>query len=238
MTINLHRGDCRDILPCIGAVDTVITDPVWPNVPDDMFPDVPDPQSLLADALSLIEARRVVIILRGDSDPRFLQAVPSQWPFFRAQILPYVMPGYIGRKLGGDEIAYCFGEPLPSAPGKRLIPGRAPKAQPGQRRNNGHPCSRALSHIRWLVHWWSLESEIVLDPFMGSETTGVACYQMQRNFIGIEKEQRFFDIARRELYAAQRQPSLYDTEVRSSTDERSRGARENYPVPRTLVLLE
>lgn len=203
-TIQLFHGDCRQILSDIGPVDTVITDPVWPNVPADMFPNVLDPQALLESALSKITARRLVIVLRGDSDPRFLQAVPKRWPFFRTQLLPYVMPGYIGRKLGGDELAYCFGEPLPSAPGRRVIPGRAPSVQPEGRLANGHPCSRSLAHFRWLVNWWSLEGETILDPFMGSGTTGVACVEMDRLFIGIEIEKEYFQIAERRISQTQR----------------------------------
>jgi len=208
--IKLFHGDCREILPSIGAVDTVITDPVWPNAPADMFPNVTDAQELLSAALNLIDARRLVIIMRNDSDPRFLQAVPKKWNFFRAQILSYVMPGYIGRKLGGDEFAYCFGEPLPVAPGRRVIPGWGPKVQPNKAYGkNGHPCSRSPAHIRWLVNWWSLEGETVLDPFMGSGTTGVACKEMNRNFIGIEIEEKYFKIA--ETQVAQAMSPLSNT---------------------------
>jgi len=191
--LRLFHADCRDVLPAVG-IDTVITDPLWPNAPEDYLKGV-DPQKLLAETLSLIDARRVVIVLRGDSDPRFLQAVPSRYPFFRAQILPYVIPAYIGRKLGGDEIAYCFGEPIPSSIGRSLIPGWGPRAQPSKRKANGHPMSRALVHMAWLVNWWSLPGETILDPFMGSGTTGEAALQQERNFIGIEIEQKYFDIA-------------------------------------------
>ena len=203
MQAKLFHGDCLDILPGVGPVDTVITDPVWPNAPKDMFPDVKDAQGLLEAALNMIDAKRVVIIMRNDSDPRFLQAVPRKWDFFRAQILSYVMPGYIGRKLGGDEFAYCFGEPLSSAPGRRVIPGWGPKVQPDKAYGkNGHPCSRSLAHIRWLVNWWSLEGETILDPFMGSGTTGVACKEMNRNFIGIEIEDKYFKIAEKKIREA------------------------------------
>ena len=203
MGYQLFLGDCLSVLRSIGKVDTVITDPVWPNAPAGMFPNVLDAQNLLADAISLIDARRLVIVLRNDSDPRFLQAIPQRWPFFRMQILQYVMPGYIGRKLGGHEIAYCFGEPLPSAPGRRVIPGMSPKVQPEGRPPNGHPCSRAIAHFRWLVNWWSLPGETILDPFMGSGTTGVACIEHGRNFIGCEINPKYYAIAERRIAQAQ-----------------------------------
>lgn len=205
----LYHGDCLSILPALGSVDAIITDPVWPNAPSGMFPSVVDAQELLRACLEKVDARRVVIVLRGDSDPRFLIAVPARWPFFRVQILPYVMPGYIGRKLGGDEMAYCFGEPLPYAPGQRVIPGRAPAAQPCDRKDNGHPCSRALAHFKWLVRWWSMPGEVVLDPFMGSGTTGVACVNLQRRFVGIEIDSDYFKIAERRIADASCQLHLF-----------------------------
>lgn len=206
----LYLGDCREILPTLRAADTLITDPVWPNCPADLLTGASDPFGLFLDMWEAIEwPKRAVIVMRHDSDPRFLAAIPDKMAFFRTQILPYVMPGYIGRKLGGDELAYCFGEPLPSRPGGRVIPGYAPKVQPDGRAANGHPCSRALGHFRWLIDWWSLSGETVIDPFMGSGTTGVAAVEKGRRFIGIEIEPRYFDLARRRIEAAQQQETMF-----------------------------
>ena len=59
---------------------------------------------------------------------------------------------------------------------------------------------------------WCIEQagmpQTVLDPFMGSGTTGVACAQMGRKFIGIEREPKYFDIACRRIEDAQRQGRL------------------------------
>lgn len=198
-------GDALIELKNIGSVDVVITDPVWPNCPIGLLPGSEDPQILLAAALKMIECRRLVIILRADSDIRFLSIVPEKWPFFRVQILPYICPGFIGRKLGGLELAYCFGEPLPSGPGRRVIPGMAPKAQPDGNRKFGHPSVRNINHMRWLVHWWSLPGETVLDPFMGTGTIGVACAEMERQFIGIEIDGSYFKIAEKRIADAQAQ---------------------------------
>lgn len=207
MSSKLLHGDSRELLRGV-TVDTIITDPVWPNCRGGLLQGWDDPFGLLAETLSVIDAKRLVIILRNDSDPRFLAAVPSRWPFFRCQILPYVMPGYYGRKLGGDELAYCFGEPVPSVPGKRVIPGYAPKAQPKDRVPNGHPCSRALIHMEWLVNWWSLPGETVCDPFMGSGQVGVACARRQRNFIGCEIEAEYFNLAQHRIGEEMSRPLL------------------------------
>lgn len=208
-TATLYCGDCRDILPGIQA-DAMITDPVWPNCPSGLLAGSEDPFGLLAETFRALRHRpqRSVIVLRHDSDPRFLQAVPHDYPFFRTQILPYVMPGYIGRKLGGDELAYCFGEPIPSAPRQRVIPGYAPKVQPGGRQANGHPCPRAIDHFRFLVGWWSTDGETVLDPFMGSGTTLVAAIEQGRRAVGIEIDPRYYEIACRRADDAQRQTRM------------------------------
>ena len=52
------------------------------------------------------------------------------------------------------------------------------------------------------------KAETVLDPFMGSGTTGVACANLGRSFIGIEREAKYFDIACRRIEDAQRQGRL------------------------------
>jgi site-specific DNA-methyltransferase (adenine-specific) len=52
--------------------------------------------------------------------------------------------------------------------------------------------------------------QMILDPFMGSGTTGVACVQLGRSFTGIEREPKYFDIACRRIEEAYRQPRLFD----------------------------
>lgn len=203
----LYLGDCREIMPDFGGMDALITDPVWPNCPADTIPGWSDPAGLWESAWQVMpDLQRAVVVMRHDSDPRFLAPVPL--PYVRAVILPYVMPGYIGRLLGGDELAYCFGAPVPSAPGRRVIPGRAPSCQPDGRKANGHPCSRAVKHFEFLVHWWSDPGEAVLDPFMGSGTTGVACAKLGRRFVGVEIDEGYFDIACRRIEEAYRQGDL------------------------------
>lgn len=192
---SIYRGDCRDIISQLEA-DVCITDPIWPNAPIDYYP-WPEfvPQTVFQEAIEQLEVKRLVVVMRTDSDPRFLQVVPGRYEFFRTQSLPYVMPGYIGRKLGGDEIAYCFGEPIPSVPGRRVIPGIAPKAQPGHRKANGHPMSRSLTHFRWLIDWWTTADDVVIDPFMGSGTTIRAARAAGRKNIGIEVEEKYCQLS-------------------------------------------
>lgn len=206
----LYHGDALQVLPTLGACDVVMTDPVWPNVPAGLIQGSEDPYGLFAAALDVLQLpTRLIVVMRSDSDPRFLSAVPPDLPFFVAQVLQYVMPGYIGRKLGGNEIAYGFGEAIPSAPGARVIPGMSPKIQPKGRKANGHPCSRALEHFEWLMKWWTVNNDTVLDPFMGSGTTGVAAISSGRKFIGIEIEEKYFQIACERIDNAYRQQRMF-----------------------------
>jgi len=58
-----------------------------------------------------------------------------------------------------------------------------------------HPTLKPLSVMSWLVRLVSKEGDTVLDPFMGSGTTGVACKKLGRHFIGIEREEEYIKIA-------------------------------------------
>ncbi len=208
--ITIFHGDCREVVPQLAPADVVITDPVWPNCPPGLLVGDDDPLGLFRsffDALPVLP-QRLVVVLRNDSDPRFLTVVPAALPFFRVQVLPYVLPANIGRKLGGDELAYSFGTPIPFAKGQQLIPGWAPKVQPDGRKANGHPCSRSLQHFRWLVRWWSEAQQTILDPFMGSGTTLHAAKELGRRAIGIEVEERYCEIAARRL-AQEVLPEVY-----------------------------
>ena len=64
--------------------------------------------------------------------------------------------------------------------------------------------------MSWLVALTTRPGETVLDPFMGSGTTGVAAVEQGRRFIGIERERRYFDIACERIARAQAQGSLLD----------------------------
>lgn len=64
----------------------------------------------------------------------------------------------------------------------------------------GHPAVFPVNLARDHVISWSDEGDTVLDPFMGSGTTGVACRNLNRNFIGIELNPKYFDIAKSRIY--------------------------------------
>jgi DNA modification methylase len=82
---------------------------------------------------------------------------------------------------------------------------------------NGHPCPKPIGQWEWLVARTTLESETILDSFMGSGTTGIAALRLGRQFIGIEKDPDYFAIARDRLEREQaniESTLFYQTEQR------------------------
>jgi site-specific DNA-methyltransferase (adenine-specific) len=75
-------------------------------------------------------------------------------------------------------------------------------------RNREHPAPFPLSMPLRCVKMFSFTDATILDPFMGSGTTGVACVQTGRNFIGIEIDPTYFAIAEKRIKEAQAQPRL------------------------------
>jgi len=74
---------------------------------------------------------------------------------------------------------------------------------------NGHPAEKPLRLISWLIENSTNPGDNILDPFMGSGTTGVACVQTGRNFIGMEIDPTYYAIAERRIEAAQLQMPLF-----------------------------
>lgn len=72
-----------------------------------------------------------------------------------------------------------------------------------------HPAQKPLALLHHLIQTTTRGNDLVLDPFAGSGTTGVACVQLGRKFIGIELEPKYFDIACQRITDAYKQPSLF-----------------------------
>ena len=78
-----------------------------------------------------------------------------------------------------------------------------------QRDVSPHPTEKPVELMRLWISNSTTAGQAVLDPFMGSGTTGVAALQLHRSFVGIEKSSRWFDVACRRISDAQRQGSLF-----------------------------
>lgn len=64
---------------------------------------------------------------------------------------------------------------------------------------NGHPCPKPIGQWEWLLKRISFEGQTICDPFMGSGTTGIACKNLNRNFIGIELDETYYQIAKQRI---------------------------------------
>lgn len=202
--ITIYHGDARDVLPDIEGYDSVVTDPIWPNNAVQEFKGI-DAAKLLTETLLLCSAKRVVIQIGSDTDPRFMGAVPEKFPFMRTCWLRYARPSYKGRHLNGSDVAFVFGEPVPAScfDGRRhLMPGESPTenevcSTESNGRYPGHPCPRRYTHVRWLVS--NFTESFVVDPFLGSGTTLRAAKNLGRRAIGIECEEKFCEIAAKRM---------------------------------------
>ena len=65
--------------------------------------------------------------------------------------------------------------------------------------NGGHTTQKPVYLMRWLIERLTNDKDVILDPFMGSGTTGVACLYTSRSFIGIELGAEYFEIAKKRM---------------------------------------
>ena len=204
-----YCGDCLEILPTLGKVDAVITDPVWPTVPLGMFHGSEDPYRQFSGMWAALAALpdRAVVWMRNDCDPRFLTAVPAALEFRQAIWMRYAAVGHLGRFLTGNDLAYAFGAWPDSIEGRRSVAAIAPIQTQSLKNTVEHPAPRSIKHATWLTGIWG--DGLVLDPFMGSGTTGIACADTGGAFIGIEIEPKYFDVACERIENAQRQERLF-----------------------------
>lgn len=72
-----------------------------------------------------------------------------------------------------------------------------------------HPTQKPLGVMQWCLSHLPIETKTILDPFMGSGTTGLACIKAAKKFIGIERDEKYFSIACRRIEEAYKQPDLF-----------------------------
>ena len=213
--VTLYCGDAREILPELGQVEAIITDPVWPDA-DAGIPGGDRPYELFQEVCAVLpKLERLVIQLGCDSDPRFLLAVPKELPFLRTCWLRYARATYKGRLLMTSDVAYAFGKWPDFIKGRQLIGAETMSTQAdrlfirgtGRRGDKSktaavieslpHPCPRRLEHVKWLVHQFS--DKQVVDPFAGSGTTLLAAKNLGRKAIGIEIKEEYCALAVKRL---------------------------------------
>jgi site-specific DNA-methyltransferase (adenine-specific)/modification methylase len=209
----LYLGDCRDILPSLPKVDAVVTDPPY----------------------GIGENSRKNKS-RGTSSPRWKRAFPTDYGNFdwdqktidlqtiekilalsRCQIIfggnYYALPPsscwLVWDKLNSGDFADCelAWTNLDKAVRRIQWTWNGFQRKGGEARF--HPTQKPTGVMKWCIEHLPDDVETILDPFMGSGTTGVAAIKLGRKFIGIEIEERYFTIACRRIEEATRQPDMF-----------------------------
>jgi site-specific DNA-methyltransferase (adenine-specific) len=182
----LYLGDCLEILPTLGHVDAVVTDPPYPNEYVEEYKYKPG-------------ALEQIGIIRG----LVFWTSRAQFPLSFSTM--HVWDKKIG--VGLDfELIYEIGGDGKSKMYRHYLINSVVAAQMTGDCFNEHKSQKPLRLMEELL---SRVDGLVLDPFMGSGTTGVACMNLGRKFIGIEIEPKYFDIACERIENAQRQQRLF-----------------------------
>ena len=219
----LWHGDCREVLPMLPACDALLTDPPYGVG--------------LAGKRAKKRDGTVSRLAEGyastDDTPKYVRqvVVPSVivalWKCTRGAVIPgtrsmfmYPEPAEVGAfysasGTGLSSWGFKCSQPIMYyGPCPYMAAGMGGRhdsmghAYPNDANETGHPCAKPLPQMLWLVNRVSLPGERLLDIFMGSGTTGVACAQLGRAFIGIEIEREYFDIACERISRAQAQGTL------------------------------
>lgn len=198
----LILGDCREILPTLGGADlSLLTDPPYGIGQDGGRGHRLASRAKVQPKLGWDTARP-----SADLFGLMLQITNEQiiWGGnYFADLLPPKMGWLYWQKLiGGD---FSDGELAWSSRDRALKEFSVRKTNAEM----AHPTQKPLALMQWCLGFLP-ENDTILDPFMGSGTTGVACANLGRKFIGIEREPTYFDIAVRRIEAAYRQPRLFD----------------------------
>ena len=193
MTVELHLGDCLEILPTLAdnSVDAVITDPPYGvqfrgNGWDKFILDW------------IGEAQRIAPVVI------FTTAPTTLWDYPRPDWLAcwYRVAAQSRNAQGG----FNHWTPIPIyGKCKFMVDTFYTNGNVTAMRNKGidHPTPKDVIMVKWMIE--NSKAQTILDPFMGSGTTGVACVQTGRNFIGIEIEPKYFEIAEKRIKEAQLQ---------------------------------
>ncbi len=209
----MWHGDALEVLPLLPAVDAVITDPPF-NAGKAIANDNLDPKAWRAFCNRLALALWTngapnVLVETGKDDATMRQELERWLPYRYAVALNYtnsMRNGAVGYANFG--LVYWFGE------GKchERYMDRLDAALISTKEEFTHPTPKMVPHYARLVAMFSPKGGTVLDPFAGSGTTGVACAQRGRRFIGIELDKGYFDIACERIARAQAQGTLLPPE--------------------------
>jgi len=198
----LYLGDCMDILPTLGKVDAVITDPPYglaEKLQGGTWGKKFEGESKDWDAVAPAE---LVNMARQLSDKaivwggNYFSFPPSRcWLTWIKRDAVQTMAGCEFAWTNFDANAKFFDWTIAATNAERVA----------------HPTQKPLALMKWCIEQAG-NPETILDPFMGSGTTGVAAIQLGRKFIGIEREPKYFEIACQRIEQAAAQGKLFAPE--------------------------
>lgn len=198
----LYEGDCRDILPTLGRCDLVLTDPPYGigtgkqkcggSKSLEWGEQVWDRETCQP-AVELAVAAGERVILWGGN---YYDLPPSRcWlAWDKCQPDAWYSTAHF-------ELAWTNMD-------RNARRWRMSQVEAYSGMNKAHPSQKPLKLMLWCLDLIP-DAQTILDPFMGSGTTGVAAVQMGRSFIGIEREPKYFDIACKRIEDAQRQGDMF-----------------------------
>lgn len=203
----LYLGDCLDVLPILPQVDAVVTDPPYGiglEYALDGFDDTPEELQTLIDAfLPLCRKLAPVVSITPGNINHYLYPKPT-----------WTMCWFNRAGAGSGPWGFSCWQPIlcyGPDPYLRLGLGRRPDyiewSETSEK--NGHPCPKPIQFQKLWIDRVAHDAKVICDPFMGSGTAGVASVFMNKDFIGIEREPKYFDIACRRIEQAQRQGELF-----------------------------
>jgi site-specific DNA-methyltransferase (adenine-specific) len=226
----LFLGDCLEILPTLGKVDAVICDPPYEQISQDRiggikrndggkvtekltFAGIDGIRGEVTRLTALSCSGWALFFCTSEGVAPWRDAVEFAGLKYKTPMIwvkPDAMPKFNGQgpALGHENIvsAWCgTGHARWNGGGRRGV-FTALTNDPG--REGTHPTEKPVPLMSELVSLFSNEGDVVLDPFMGSGTTGVAAVKLGRKFIGIELNERYFEIARKRVQKAYDEPRL------------------------------
>lgn len=206
--VTLHLGDCREILPTLGKVDAVVTDPPYGigeadgknasrgnmAVAKDYGKDEWDNKPIEPDLMALVRsAGRWNVIFGGN----YYECPPAScWLVW-------------DKENGSNDFADCelAWTNLPKAVRRIKFMWNGMLRKNGEPRGD-HPTQKPIGVMSWVLQQLPPGTKTIIDPFAGSGTTGVACVLGGFSFTGIEREERYFDAACRRISDELKRPRL------------------------------
>lgn len=246
-TFALVDGDCRDVLPTIDTVDVTLTDPPYEaaahtkqrrgrepgddlgaseardlvNLSLTFAPITEEERAQAAAEIARVTKRWIATFCQVEAAMRWAEAFASGGAVTKrigVWVKPDAMPQFTGDRpgMGYESIVFAHRKGRSTwNGGGRVGVFTHNKNTPGGA--HAHETQKPLPLMLELVELFTDPGELILDPFVGSGTTGVACLRLGRRFIGIEKDARYAAIARERLRAEERGLSLREARAGQSS---------------------